>query len=85
MKINLKYLKFGLIALLFGLTYSCGDSTTDVEDALIDNEEEIVVKKINKNYSTFSMPPPVDLFISMWEMELKFSKEAVNSPRIAYS
>ena len=75
----MNFLKFGLIILTFGILSSCEDSTTDVDDNVL-AQDTIVKEVVKTNYSKFTMPPPVDLFISMWEMELNFSKDAINSP-----
>lgn len=81
----MNFLKFGLIILTFSIISSCEDSTTGADDDLLGKEitkeqDVLVLELLEINYSTFTLPPPVDLFISMWEMELNFSKEAVNSP-----
>jgi len=75
----MNFLKFGLIVLVFGLFASCEDTTTEVDDTIA-IQNDTVKKVINVNYTKFTMPPPVDLFINMWEMELNFSKDAVNAP-----
>jgi len=72
-------LKLGLIVLVFGAFVSCEDTVTDVDNT-ITIQNDTVKKIINVNYAKFTMPPPVDLFINMWEMELNFSKDAVNAP-----
>jgi hypothetical protein len=58
---------------------SCEDTATDVDNTIA-IQNDTVKELISVNYAKFTMPPPVDLFINMWEMELNFSKDAVNSP-----
>ncbi len=79
MKSYKNFFKFGLIVLVIGIFTSCEDTTTEA-DSSIAIQNDTVKKVIEVNYTQFTMPPPVDLFINMWEMELNFSKDAVNSP-----
>jgi len=76
--------RLGLIILTISLLNSCGDATTDLDSTDLSQEnkktENDSTKKVLINYSRFTMPPPVDLFISMYELGSNFSKEAVNSP-----
>jgi len=79
MKSYKSFLKLGLVVLVFSVFVSCEDTATDVDNTIA-IQNDTVKELISVNYAKFTMPPPVDLFINMWEMELNFSKDAVNSP-----
>jgi len=77
MKRKLIYKSLILFALV-GLISSCGNSPTVVEEDTDLSANDTITEQLTEIITQFKMPSPIEVYISLWEDEARFTKEALN-------
>jgi len=77
MKKALLYRSLILVALV-GVISSCGNSPTVIEEDSDLTANDTITEQLTEIITQFKMPSPIEVYISLWEDEARFTKEALN-------
>ena len=77
MKRTLLYRSLILVALV-GVISSCGNSPTVIEEDNDLTANDTLTEQLTEIITQFKMPSPIEVYISLWEDEARFTKEALN-------
>jgi len=67
-----------IIITLVGLISSCGNSPTIIEEDSDLTSNDTISEQLTEIITQFKMPSPIEVYITLWEDEARFTKEALN-------